>query len=291
MHLSYFGSDLSQDTIRLALRPDWEDKNVSPEELAAFAREQGYQALTRVNGDAEQLKLLLSNGFPVLVETWMEPKPNDGMGHYRLLTGYDDATRQWIAYDSYVSAGVDPDQPYQGITIPYSELAAQWPVFNRTYLVIYTSEQTPTIASILDADLDDARMWRHALADAEAATIATSTNAFAWFNLGTDRVALGQFGEAATAYDQARTLGLPWRMLWYQFGPFRAYYEVGRYDELLALADASLVTTPYVEEFHTWRGMALEALGDVTAAQEAFRRAQRVNPLRTLDNQQGTANE
>ena len=259
MHLSYFGSELSQETIRLALRPDWEDKNVSPDELAEFARSQGYQALTRVNGDAERLRLLLSNDIPVLVETWLEPKPNDGMGHYRLLTGYDDISGQWIAYDSYVSAGVNPDQPYQGITLPYSELAAMWPVFNRTYVVIHTSEQSPTIASILGADLNDESMWRRALADAETATIESPTDAFAWFNLGTDRVALGRFGEAAAAYDQARTLGLPWRMLWYQFGPFRAYYEVSRYDELLALVDASLATTPNVEEFHYWREITINS--------------------------------
>ena len=48
--------------------------------------------------------------------------------------------------------------------------------------------------------------------------------------------------EAAAAFDQARQIGLPWRMLWYQFGPFEAYYETGRYDEVIALADATLQT-------------------------------------------------
>ncbi|MEZ4580332.1 MAG: hypothetical protein R3A10_01530 [Caldilineaceae bacterium] len=36
----------------------------------------------------------------MLVETWHEAG-NDGLGHYRLLTGYDDARNVWIAYDTY----------------------------------------------------------------------------------------------------------------------------------------------------------------------------------------------
>ena len=78
-------------------------------------------------------------------------------------------------------------------------------------------------------------------------------------------------------YDQARVLGLPWRMLWYQFGPFRAYDAVGRYDEVLALADATLATTPHIEELHYWRGRALQALGDVEAARQSYQAALEVN--------------
>src|SRR5690606_27417894 len=51
MHLSYFGSDLNQATIGAVLRPYQDDKNVNPVELAEYAREQGYHALVRVNGD------------------------------------------------------------------------------------------------------------------------------------------------------------------------------------------------------------------------------------------------
>ena len=63
----------------------------SPRSWPRIARAQGLQALVRVNGNALRLKALLSAGIPVLVETWYEPKPNDGMGHYRLIVGYDDA--------------------------------------------------------------------------------------------------------------------------------------------------------------------------------------------------------
>ncbi len=68
--------------------------------------------------------------------------------------------------------------------------------------------------------------------------------------------------------------------MWYQFGPFQAYYEVGRYDEVLALANATLATTTHVEELYYWKGMALRALNDDQSARQAFeRRAQTQSQL------------
>ncbi len=278
MQLSYFGSDMNQETVRQTLRPNREDKNVNPWELAEFARSQGYSALVGVNGDVDRLKLLLSNGLPVLIETWLVPEPNDGMGHYRLLTGYDDEKQTWIAYDSYTSTGVDPNQPYRGIRLPYAEVDKYWPVFNHTYVLIYSDEHAELVHDILGEDANTDAMWQRALTEAEITVKETPGDAFAWFNLGTDLTALGRFEQAAKAYDQARVQGLPWRMMWYQFGPFKAYYEVGRYDEVLALVRATLATTKDVEELYYWQGLALHALGERQSAQQALERALKLNP-------------
>jgi tetratricopeptide (TPR) repeat protein len=278
MHLSYYGSTLSQADVGAALRHYEDDKNVGPEEMAVFARRQGLNALVRVNGDADRLRLLLSNSIPILVETWHEPEPNDGMGHYRLLIGYDDATKEWIAYDSYDSRGVDPSQPYAGIRVSYDELDRLWSVFNRTYVLIYTDEFAPAIEGILGEDMDDAIMWQRALQHAWAETRARPDDPFAWFNLGSDLVALGQFEQAAMAYDRARQIGLPWRMLWYQFGPFQAYYETARYQEVVTLTDATIKTTSSIEEIYYWKGMALKAQGDIAGARQAWRRSLELNP-------------
>jgi len=278
MHLSYFGSNLTQETIRQALRPNSGDKNTGPEELAAFARTQGLRALVRINGNSGLLRQLLGNGLPVLVETWIEPKPDDGMGHYRVLSGYDDARQVWIAYDSFISKGVRADEPYQGIQIPYSDLTRAWFVFNNTYLVVFDESQSSQVRAILGDDWGQDAMWHRALADAMARTSASPDDAFAWFNLGTDLTALARYDEAAAAYDRARQLGLPWRMLWYQFGPFRAYFQVGRYQEVLALADATLSTTEDVEELHYWRARALLALGRREEALKSLERAVQLNP-------------
>jgi len=278
MNLSYYGSTLSQGDVGAALRFYEDDKNVGPEEMAAFARSRGFNALVRINGDADHLRLLLSNSIPVLLETWHEPEPDDGMGHYRLLVGYEDAAREWIAYDSYDSRGVDPNQPYAGIRVPYDELDRLWSVFNRTYVLIYTDEFAPAVEGILGPELDDAAMWQRALEHAWAESRERPDDPFAWFNLGSDLVALGQFEPAAAAYDRARQIGLPWRMLWYQFGPFQAYYETARYQEVVALTDATIKTTSSIEEIYYWRGMALKAQGDVPGARQAWQRALELNP-------------
>lgn len=279
MNLSYFGSSLDQAAIGAVLRRHPDDKNVSPEELAAFAAGQGYYAEMRVNGSAELMRLLLSNGIPVLVETWLEEEPNDGMGHYRLLVGYDDAGQYWIGYDAYVDTGLFSSiGPYRGIRMDYAETDALWKVFNRTYLLIYTEAQAPVVASIFGNTLDQTVMWQQATQEAQAIVQQTSNDAFAWFNLGTDLTALGDYPGAAQAYDQARRLGLPWRMLWYQYGPFQAYYAVGRAQDVLTLADATLSTTQNIEELHYWRGQALVALGNPAQAQRAWQQALTLNP-------------
>ena len=119
---------------------------------------------------------------------------------------------------------------------------------------------------------DPAANARHALEVARQEATARPDNPFAWFNMGTSYLALNMYDEAARAYDQARNAGrgLPWRMLWYQFGPFEAYYKVGRYDDVLALVQANLGTTPYVEETYYWTGMVYMAREQYGAAHTQF---------------------
>jgi tetratricopeptide (TPR) repeat protein len=282
IYLSYFGAELAPDDLRPLLRTHADDPNVTPAELAAVARSQGYAAQVFSNGNRERLQLLLSNGFPVLVENWMEEEPNNGMGHYRLLTGYDDARRSWSAYDSYFYHHPrNPNGPYQGIELGYDEFDAWWKVFNRTYLLVYPEAQTSLVQSLLGEELDPQLMWHRALAEAWDAAAQQPADAFAWFNVGTDLVALGRYAEAAAVYDRAQQLGLPWRMLWYQFGPFQAYYMSGQYATVVTLADTTLATTTGDDELYYWRGQGLAALGDWASARQAWQGALALNPQYT----------
>jgi tetratricopeptide (TPR) repeat protein len=273
MYLSYYGSALLQDGVRQAIRPNWEDKHADPYEMAEFARGEGLNALVRVNGDAERLRLLLSNGMPVMVATWHIDSKGEQMGHYRLITGYDDVAQEWIVWDSLETRGVSADKPYVGVRLSYEELERFWPVYNRIYLILYDDAHADAVQGIVGEDLDDETMWRRALEDSEAWLSGEPENGFAWFTLGTNLLHNGRPEEAAAAYDRARLIGLPYRMMWYQFGAFQAYYQVGRYDEVIALADATIRVTSDVEELHYWRALALEAKGDVAGARDALRTA------------------
>jgi tetratricopeptide (TPR) repeat protein len=269
MDLSYFARPETQADAAAVLKPDADDKNVSPYELADYARSVGLKALWRVDGDVNLLEQLLSHNLPVIVEAWIEPKPNDGMGHYRLVVGYDNAAGQFTTYDSLDG----PD-----VVVPFTQFDAEWRVFNRTYIIVYPPEQHDVVARLLGDAMEAEAAYRNAAARAEAAIEATPDDAFAWFNLGSSLSPLGDHTSAAAAFDQARVLGLPWRMLWYQFGPFESYFAVERYADVLALADANLRNAGNLEESHYWRGRALVATDQPDAARQAFERALNFNP-------------
>ncbi len=155
MNLSFYGWTGNQYDAAKFLKPDQEDKNVSPDQLVAYARSVGFQALHRVNGTLDMLKSFLRTGLPVLVEKGFEPEADLGwMGHYELIVGFNDLKQEFIAMDSYLG-------PYQ--SVPYADLDRYWQQFNRTYLIVYPDSQTDTVTQLLGDQLDDATMWAAAL--------------------------------------------------------------------------------------------------------------------------------
>jgi len=271
MALTYYGWTGTQAQAAEFLKPDAEDKNVSPGQMVRYVNENtGVRALVRYGGDLDMLRRLVLEGFPVVVEVGFMPEGYDWMGHYRLIVGYDDNQSQLYVYDSFLGHG-----NFQGLPVSYDQFNRTWQHFNRLYIVLYDQGRENELRQILGPQADLTYNAEHALEVARQEAAADAANPFAWFNMGTSYVMLGRYEEAAAAYDQARNAGpgLPWRMLWYQFGPFEAYYEVGRYDDVLALVQANLGTTPYVEETYYWTGMVYLARGQTDAARAQFNQA------------------
>ncbi len=285
MALTYFGLNITQDDTAAVLKPDPEDRNVSPDEMAAYVNEQtSYTAISRVDGTREILRRLVANDMPVIIEIGIEP-PGEyrwmgWYGHYLLLVAYDDDQEQFWVYDSWFGTSEEPLQNAHpdGRILSYEELDEYWLHFNRNYIVLSQQQQAELLASILGEEMDDSEMWQNALETVQSETATDRDNAFLWFNLGTIYNGLGQYEEAATAFDQARAIGLPWRMLWYQFGPYEAYYKTGRYEDVLLLSDVTLKDRPYFEESFYYKGLALAALGDEQAARESLEEAVDFNP-------------
>ena len=67
-------------------------------------------------------------------------------------------------------------------------------------------------------------------------------------------------------------------MLWYQFGPYEAYYETGRNEDVILLADTTLQDRPYFEESFYYLGLAQAALGDIPSARANLEKASAFNP-------------
>lgn len=280
MALQYLGWRGTQADTASVLKPDPEDKNVSPYEMEAYVHSLGLNAELRIGGDLTRLKRLIAAGFPVIVETWFIPEPGDQMGHYRLLTGYDDRAGHFVAQDSYNGPNLSLD---------YAAFDELWRVFNRVYLVLFDPSQVDQLQATLGADTDDHWMFSRALDVAVAETAkpndecvayehCADMTAFAWFNVGSNLTSLGRHEEAAAAYDQARVLGLPWRMLWYQFGPYESYYSIGRFDDVITLATATQAPVGNLEESYYWRGLAYLAKDDIDRARSDFQAAVKYNP-------------
>jgi len=279
MMLNMYGWNGTQLDISEIIKPVNGDRNVNPEEMAFWVHNYaGWLRLDfRVGGDLETLKRLIAANYPVIIEgtTSLNPGdtgwPDDDLwaAHYLLLTGYDDATQTFTAQDPYRG----PDK-----SISYDQLVDEWKPFNYLYMVIYLPEEETELQRLLGSNWDPNLNRQNSLIESEAATLEDPSDAFAWFNLGSNLVYFERYQEANVAYDKARELGLPQRMFRYQFGPFLANFHAHRTDDLLALTNYALQRTDMSEEAWLWHGWALARQGDTNGAVEDWRRALSIHP-------------
>ena len=282
MALSYWGWEGTHDDIAHVVKPYQKDKSVMPYELVDYIQtETDLDALTRVGGDLELLKRLIASGYPVIVEkgpyfrdisyriTWM--------GHYQLLSGYNDTKAVFIAQDSYINANYEQE---------YAELVDEWRSFNYTYVVVFPKNERNDVLNLLGENSDEDTNYRLAAQKAvdEIYSLEGLNQFFAWFNYGTNLVYLRDYSGAADAYDQAFTLYnelpndntiRPYRILWYETGPYYAYYFMARYQDVIDLATDNSIDMvrddePALEESYYWRGRAKVAVGDQEGAIEDF---------------------
>ena len=282
MALSFWKWKGDQRDTAAVLKPNTRDKNVMPYEMVDFVNEQtDLRALMRVGGDPGMLKAFIAAGFPVIVEKGFEGVSFDGwMGHYEVVNGFDDTAQEYTVQDSYKGPN---------LKVPYDELASQWRAFNNTFIVTYPPEREAEVYSILGAQADVNTNYQDALQKsiAETPDLTGRDQFFAWYNRGSSLVALHDYQNAVTAYDAAFANYAnipedqrPWRMLWYQTGPYFAYYYTGRYQDVVNLATETIKNDheKVLEESFYWRGMAQLALGDNEAAIADLQQSLKAHP-------------
>lgn len=277
--------DMSKNFIERGLP----DKNVMPYEMADFVNDHTeFRALYRHGGEVDLIKRLIAAGFPVVAEKGYYERDYTGkidwLGHYLFTTGYDDARGGFIVQDAYLKPGKD-------LFNEYEVYLDGWRSFNYLFIVVYPVDREAEVLNLLGPWADAQWAAQHALetAEKEIQTLAGNNLFFAWFNKGTSHVVLNQYADAAIAYDQAfreyaqwdTTKGnRPFRMMWYQTGPYFAYYYTGRYLDVINLADTTLndtIAEPTLEESLLWRGRAYYMIGNTPAALADYRAALQVH--------------
>ena len=269
MMLHFWGWEGSQFTAASALKPNPDDKNVMPYEIERFVLDKTkYGVIVRTGGTLDDLRGLITGGFPVIIEKGLDVvERNLGwMGHYDFVTGYFDDKHIFLTQDSFRGPNY---------TVDYDSLMYDWRAFNFIYLVVYPKDREKEVTDILgsNADLETNQTNTLNLALNEAQTLQGQSLAFAYFNLGSTHVSRKEYVDAAYAYDMARFQGLPWRFLWYQTGPYFAYYYAGRYQDVIDLANSTLYAQENLEESWYWRGLARMQLGDRSGAIDDWREA------------------
>jgi len=285
MALSFYGWKGTRADVAKAVKPYDDDYNVMPYEMEDYVvTSANLKAVTRIGGTQDLLKTLAAGGFPVLLETgvYQLDLANNvsWMGHYVLVTGYDNAAGEFITQDAYNG---------QDHRVKFAKLENEWRSFNFLFMVVYSADREAQLQSLMGSMWDDTAANRAAYdrATQELSQLTDINQYFAWFNRGTAMVKLQDYSGAAQAYDQAFALyqtlpedTRPFRMVWYQTGPYQAYYYTGRYQDVVNLADLtlSLANHPGLEESNYWRAMGLVAVGKRDEAITDLRLTLKIHP-------------
>ncbi len=254
------------------------DKNVMPYELVDFVNnDTDYKALTRYGGDSQVLKTLLASGFPVIAEKGIYEDDTTGrtswMGHYQFVTGYDDIKKYFLVQDTYLKG--------PNYHVSYNDFLEGWRAFDRVFIVVYPADREADVLKLMGSYSDPQWAAQHALEINDA-----GHQSGEWHAALLRMVRQGDEPGGASAICRCRQCirsGLlhlchprfelqhpPWRMMWYQTGPYWAYFYSGRYQDVIQLANTTLDPTflgvNTLEESLYWRGLAEHALGNTAQA-------------------------
>lgn len=280
MALSYYGIDVSQQTLGQSLRPwqnaygDNDDKSVTLQELAEKSQEYGLVAYFRPAGNIAVIEQLVALDLPVLTRTWLHA--GEDIGHFRVIVGYDQQKQQLWQDDSFQG----DDRVYS-----YADFLNLWQAFNYEFLVLVPAQKQAAVEAILQAGAlqDENQAWEKALAGAgqEAVLAAQAKDShrqvFAQFNQITALYHLQRYQEAVAQYQEIAAQ-LPSRMLWYQLEPILAYYQLGEYESVLQITQYILTNgNEAYAELYELQGQIYQKQQETAMAKAAFTKAQHYN--------------
>lgn len=268
MALSYYGINETQQKLGQDLRPyqipngDNDDKSVTLEELAEKSKEYGFIPFHRPNGNIEVIKLFITYDIPVIARTLT--KPNEDIGHYRVVKGYDSVEQNIIQDDSLQG---------KNLTYSYEDFNLLWKRFNNEYLVLVPNEKVEIAEAILQDDADEKTSWIKTVQKTEKELTQKPLDIYIIFNLSVAYYNIGDYQRSVEEFEKAENL-LPFRTLWYQIEPILSYYELGNYSLVFEISDKILNTyNRAFSELYILRGNIYKNQGNIEAARSEFQKA------------------
>jgi tetratricopeptide (TPR) repeat protein len=268
MALSYYGITASQQQLGQELRPyqhptgDNDDKSVTLEELAQKASEYDLVAFYRPNGSIQLLEHLVANGMPVITRTWLTV--DNDIGHYRVVKGYNRTTQQLLQDDSLQG---------KNIWYSYTDFEKIWQKFNYEYVVLVPRNKVAVVETLLGQDVDGTTAWRRAAETARRDLEKSPADATVRFNLSVALYNSGEYDAAIAEFEKVEHQ-LPFRTLWYQIEPIKAYFAVGNFDRVLALTESILNThNRAFTELYILRGDVFMKQRNPALAREEYEKA------------------
>jgi tetratricopeptide (TPR) repeat protein len=272
MILAFNGKDVSQKKLGDEMRPyqipsgDNDDKTIFTYEFTNWAKEYGMNAISRVNGNIETLKKFTANGIPVVAKTWLHV--GEDIGHFRIVTGFDDEREVVIQDDSY-------EGPNKKIN--YYDFLSMWQPFNYAYIVVYPSDKSDLVETIIAEEFNETTAWENSLKRAQKEGELDSENVYPVFNQSVAYYRLGNYQASVDAFEKVEGK-LPRRMLWYQIEPILAYQKLGEYDRVFGIIDNILNNgNRAFSELYQIKGEIYFDQGEVDAARNEFEKALQYN--------------
>lgn len=268
MALSYWNMSISQKELGNILRPyqiaggDNDDKSVTLQEVADQAESYGLYSYLRPNGTPQMLEEFISQGIPVVTRTWL--KPDEDIGHYRVIRGYDRTTRTLIQDDSLQGAN---------ISYSYDDFNAIWKPFNYEYLVIVDEGKKELAEHILGEELKENIAWKNALLRIEREIVDDPENWHLTFAKSRIHYYLGEYDKSIEEFEKVESR-ISFRTLWYQIEPILSYFEVETFDRVFSLTTNILnnQNRAFSELYHL-RGLIYKKQGNRDLARVEFEKA------------------
>ena len=268
MALSYYGINVSQQVLGEELRPwqnpqgDNDDKSVTLEELGEKAKDFDLIPYHRPNGNIDLIKLFITYDIPVVARTLT--KIEEDIGHYRIVKGYNDETGQIIQDDSLQN---------KNLWFSYSDFSLLWKQFNFEYLILVPKDKDEIAQNILGENKDPYVAWQKAVQNSQKQLEENQYDIYARFNLSVALYNIGNYQESVDEFEKVEAL-LPFRTLWYQIEPIKAYYELGDYQRVFELTEKILNNwNRAFSELYFLRGQIYQKQGNIEAARQEFENA------------------